>query len=162
MVINDTLWVTGGYNGGALSTTEYVDINSKPPTVTLGPKLPIPMSEHCVAKINDSAIFFMSGTMTYYFNPLNGVWRNGPSMAFSRRYFGCSELKSSTTGIVTKIVVAGGSYSNTTEILDLATEEWSLGKILSIGILSYLFTTNLSSRPCLAPMATRILNGERR
>jgi hypothetical protein len=52
---NDQMWITGGYNGGCLKSTELYDVQSK--TLQTGPDLSQTMDCHCMTKLNETHVF---------------------------------------------------------------------------------------------------------
>ena len=61
IVINDdTLWVTGGYNGGSLASTEYVTVTG----TMFGPDLPMALIHHAMVAINSTCSMVIAGDST--------------------------------------------------------------------------------------------------
>ena len=127
------LWVTGGYGGSWLASTEIVDILANPPTVVPGPELPVRMNGHCIVQLNQSTVLFMGGSpnrkKTFFFDIPSQTWTDGPDMNHDRRDFGCSTM---TTGSDLLVVASGGYDSpSTTELLNMGNSnglKWSAGK----------------------------------
>ena len=58
IVLNDkTLWVTGGYSGGYLASTEYVTVTG----TMLGPDLPMTLDFHAMVVINSTFSMVIGG-----------------------------------------------------------------------------------------------------
>ena len=58
VTINGTkLWITGGYIGGTLSSSEFVQLNGTMP----GPNLPIPLDYHAMININIDFTMIIGG-----------------------------------------------------------------------------------------------------
>ena len=90
----DKLWITGGYDDyNYLNSTEILDVTVSPASVVQGPELPMPMSSHCIAKLNDSTVFFMAERKTFFYDLSANVWTSGPDMAHERYGFGCGNIK---------------------------------------------------------------------
>jgi hypothetical protein len=135
IVINDnTLWVTGGWNGyagGYLASTEYVTVTG----TMIGPDLPMTLVRHAMVAINSTCSMFIGGysngvsASTFYYDRNEEEWINGPSLMQTR--------DGHAAGIVTDevtdehfVAVAGGYGSgnlDSTEILQDG--EWVQGKI---------------------------------
>ena len=119
IVINDnTLWVTGGYGGGFLASTEYVTVTG----TMLGPDLPMGLSSHAMVAINRTCSMVIGGVnlvsytnyqfvnfiaSTSFYDRNEGEWITGPSLMQAR--------ESHAAGIVTDeltdehfVVVTGG------------------------------------------------------
>jgi hypothetical protein len=59
LVLNHThIWITGGYNGNELSSTELVSVGQN---TTKGPELPMKVSSHCLVTVNDSTAMLIGG-----------------------------------------------------------------------------------------------------
>ena len=60
VTINGTkLWITGGYDGGSLSSSEFVQLNGTMP----GPDLPIPLYMHAMININIDLTMIIGGRL---------------------------------------------------------------------------------------------------
>ena len=123
----------GGIGGGDdLATTEYVTVTG----TMLGPDLPMTLVYHAMVAINSTCSMVIGGcndmnqfsyyASTHYYHHNEGKWITGPSLMQAR-----SKMAS---GIITDevsdepfIVVTGGNYLNSTEILQDG--EWVQGKI---------------------------------
>jgi len=136
-IIDGKLWVTGGRSpsAGELVATEFVDTSG---TVTPGPDLPEAMVYACLVQIDASTIFIMHQANTYFFDIPTQAWTPGPTMATSRRDFGCGVMTDSDGSL---FVVAAGGYptgstlTDTTEFLSLrdpAALAWVAGKKLKL------------------------------
>ena len=51
-VVNNSLWVTGGYGNGSIEkrSTEFIQVDG---TVVIGPNLPNPTNGHCMVTLRD-------------------------------------------------------------------------------------------------------------
>ena len=146
IVRNDnTLWVTAGYSGGYLKSTEYVTVTGTTP----GPDLPIWIYEHAIVAINSTCSMFIGGfyagysATTFFYDHNEGEWITGPSL-MQARY-------SHAAGIVTdevtdehSVAVTGGygdsSHLDSSEILQDG--NWVQGKIDTICFLHKLYLRN--------------------
>ena len=65
IVINDNiLWVTGGYGGGYLASTEYVTVTG----TMIGPVLPMAIQYHAMVAINSTCSMVIGGYSNGYYN----------------------------------------------------------------------------------------------
>ena len=133
IVINDnTLWVTGGYYGGYLSSTEYVKMTGTMP----GTDLPMALWYHAMVAINNTCSMVIGGlssggtsTSTFYYDHNEGEWTTGPSMMQAR--------KNHAAGIVTDevtnenfVAVTGGFYYSAVDSTEILQDgEWVQGNI---------------------------------
>ena len=99
--------------------------------VAEGPQLPMPMSGHCLVKVNQTTALFMYRNKTFFFDFPTQSWIDGPEMNYDRVSFGC--------GIMGNVVIAaGGRFTemlNTTEFLSLDDPndfKWSPGTSWSL------------------------------
>ena len=132
IVLNDNiLWVTGGYNGVKLASTEYVKMTG----TMLGPDLPMALEYHAMVAINSTCSMVIGGNadsaLTFFYDHNEDEWINGPSLIEARG--------NHASGIVTDevtdenfVAVTGGSYPwggnlDSTEILQDGF--WVQGKI---------------------------------
>ena len=134
VIFREALWVTGGYNGNRLRSTEIMALDG---TVTSGPNLPADRYGHCMVVLNndefmilgsDSSGSLYRNTMTY--NANSGTFTNGPSMLHDRRDGACSIFYSKLHNDRPVLLVAGGYGDNgTPELLDYSQEnaQWEEG-----------------------------------
>ena len=133
--INDnTLWVTGGWNGyagGYLASTEYVTVTG----TMIGPVLPMAIQYHAMVAINSTCSMVIGGysngysALTIFYDHNEGEWINGPSL-MQARY-------SHAAGIVTDemtdehfISVTGGNYWGDLESTEILQDgNWVQGNI---------------------------------
>ena len=146
IVLNDNiLWVTGGYNGVKLASTEYVKMTGTMP----GPDLPMALYYHAMVAINNTCSMVIGGessgansASTFYYDHNEGEWTTGPSLMQAREF--------PAAGIVTDevtdenfVAVTGGYYYpddlDSTEILQDG--NWVQGNINSATIC-YLIGKN--------------------
>lgn len=123
IVIEDMIWITGGYNNNqTLTSTEQIFLNK---TVREGPKLEEPKESHCMAS-HENKIFIIGGSKSHPHDsaPLNQVQMyngddlfeipiNVSAMAYNRKNHACTIFQSQIHG--------GGDSkeaSTTAEILD--------------------------------------------
>ena len=120
IVLNDnTLWVTGGYNGVGLASTEYVKMTG----TILGPDLPMALEYHAMVAINSTCSMVIGGfskvnsgdlTLTFFYDHNGDEWINGPSLIQARG--------NHASGIVTdevtdeNFVALTGGYSGVCEL----------------------------------------------
>ncbi len=144
IALDDTkLLITGGRdiknNSYVAGTTEIVSPGK--PTIS-GPTLPFPSVSHCLTKINETTLFLSGGfrpeigaeNATYFYFLDTQTWIPGPDMVNVRGDHACTAYRDLKDQQV--IMVAGGyqnpfneeNVRNSTEILDLSTNSWTLGK----------------------------------
>ena len=139
IVFNDnTLWITGGFNGTLLVSTEYVTVTG----TIFGPNLPMALAHHAMVAINSTCSMVIGGydeevehsASTFYYDRSEGEWITGPILIQGRNRH--------AAGIVTDevtdehfVAVTGGYYYysynlDSTEILQDG--EWVQGKIIDM------------------------------
>ena len=149
-VVNNKIYVAGGYNGTCLSTLEVYDLTSNSWTV-LAP-LPSVRCGAAVASVNNQvyAIGGNDGTTQastcFVYNPTSNIWSACTSMTFARTY--------ASAGVVNgKIYVVGGiDYSSGTDFnyveeYNPATNTWATKTPLTtprggpgaVGVGNYLY-----------------------
>ena len=96
------IWITGGFisnhgNGGiSTNTTEILDIETL--TFSAGPDLPIDMTDHCMARYNETHIFIASFLGNYHNSYLVDIDQNPfifhalPRITYHRAGAGCAVL----------------------------------------------------------------------
>ena len=140
IVINDnTLWVTGGSDGGYLASTEYVDLMGTMP----GPDLPMALDSHAMVAINSTCSMVIGGyfdnnyqphtyALTFFYDHIEGEWVNGPILIQARHSHAAGIITDEVTG-EDFVVVTGGNHNNHDNYLDsteiLQDGEWVQGKI---------------------------------
>ena len=148
----------GGYEHEDLNTTEFVytDKESAP-----GPTLDFIIAHHCMAMLNDNAIYIIGGkqdgeisNQVWIADPTNGFEiKKGPSLNEGRYFMSCGVYQDSG---VKKIVVAGGintfkNDTDTVEILDPSSSNtWEFGK-------NFCFTETLIGTSFIFFMPNRFL-----
>ena len=131
IVLNDnTLWVTGGYNGVGLASTEYVKMTG----TMLGPDLPMALGYHAMVAINSTCSMVIGGAnyngisaLTFFYDHNEEEWINGPSLMEERIHHAAGIVTDEVTG-EDFVAVTGGYWTlDSTEILQDG--EWVQGKI---------------------------------
>ena len=139
IVLNDnTLWVTGGYNGVGLASTEYVKMTG----TILGPDLPMALEYHAMVAINSTCSMVIGGgggswlldyfASTFFYDHNEEEWINGPSL-MQERYFHAAGIVTDEVTDEHFVAVTGGhdwyvgNTFDSTEILQDG--EWVQGKI---------------------------------
>jgi hypothetical protein len=129
IVFNDnTLWVTGGYNGVILASTEYVKMTG----TMLGPDLPMALEYHAMVAINSTCSMVIGGNadsaLTFFYDHNDDEWINGPSLIQGRW--------NHASGIVTDevtdehfVTVTGGGFPDLDSTEILQDGFWVQGKI---------------------------------
>ena len=129
IVLNDNiLWVTGGYNGVKLASTEYVKMTG----TMLGPDLPMALEYHAMVAINSTCSMVIGGNsdsaLTFFYDHNQDEWINGPSLIQGR--------SKHASGIVTDevtdehfVTVTGGGFPDLDSTEILQDGFWVQGKI---------------------------------
>ena len=147
IVIDDMIWITGGYNKNhdTLTSTEQIFLNK---THQAGPDLQGPRESHCMASY-ENKIFIIGGSKTHLnagtsLNQVqmyngNGLFKmpvNVSSMNYRRKNHACTIFQSQIHGGRYVLLVAGGDQeekaSKTAEILDFLDgirTKWKLGNL---------------------------------
>jgi hypothetical protein len=94
--------------------------------------LPEPVLEHCLVKLNDTMLMLIGGDnfgvstsstpKTYFFNVLENIWMEGPTLNISRKIHSCGVMiwsNPDTGNDEQVVVVAGGRYAATTASVEL-------------------------------------------
>ena len=120
--MNGGLWLTGGYNGQCLSSTELVYPNG---TVLYGPNLPAPRSTHCVVTLHNGLVMIIGGypesvhKSVITFDPVNNSFDTGPpSTNYDRKQSACTLFYSPMHDNRPVVLTAGGIGQITSEIYD--------------------------------------------
>lgn len=112
VVLPGKLWVSGGWNGNRLQSSEFITIDGK---VTQGPNLPEKLSQHASIKIED--LIFVTGgyngnevTSTTRIYSVTGpsFLKEGPRMNKIRASHGITSFRSNNHDGRSVIMVAGG------------------------------------------------------
>jgi len=120
-VINGTLFSAGGYNGGSLSSTEYIYSNG---TVAPGPNMPTARHQHCSVALHDGRVMIIGSMYSQQpkkvliFNPQDESFTNGPSLIYNRNLAACTLFNSPMHNYRPVVLAAGGYGQRTAEILD--------------------------------------------
>ena len=133
-IFKGALWVTGGFNGGNLDSTEIIALDG---TITSGTNLPNARHGHCMVVLNDDEFMILGSwspsdqyrnTMTY--NANSETFSSGPSMIYDRRSATCSIFRSKLHNDRQVVLCAGGYLDQgTAELLDFSQEnaQWTEG-----------------------------------
>ena len=128
----DTIWITGGWNGNYLSSSEFMTVEGS----MAGPELPIPVDGHQMVAIDNELTMVIGGfspgsvtlAQTFYYDHSNKQWVDGPTLNQARRQHAAGTVTDEVT-MERLVVVSGGfDYSSamkSTEILQDG--DWSLG-----------------------------------
>ena len=130
---NSMLWIMGGYGAigdgyGVVGSTEFVTREG----AVNGPTLPEPSAWHCSVLFPGNGNVYLigvgsnGGNKVWVVNPSNGfTFTQGPSLMTGRYSHACGTMSIGTKSIV---VVAGGMYLDSVEILDPLSNQWVAGK----------------------------------
>ena len=99
-----------------------------------GPDLPTPMDHHCSIRVNTTHIFVSGGLngvddlrTAYLLNWLTRKWTPLPDMTYPRYGHSCGFASDPDRVVAVGGVTGAASTMATSEILDLATLEWTAG-----------------------------------
>ena len=116
---NGTMWwITGGHSNNyiPLKTTETLSIsnNATIQSFSPGPDLPVAMSGHCIARVDDSRVFIAGGqTNAYIYDEINKNFTKLPNLNSKRERPACSAVNIVHDGNnTTTLMVVGGSNFN--------------------------------------------------
>ena len=133
-IFKGMLWVTGGWRGTILDSTEIVALDG---TVKSGTNLPNGREGHCMVVLNNDEFMILGSyqpsgqrkhTMTY--NANSETFISGPSMIHDRMNPACSVFQSKLHNDRPVVLVAGGNDDKgTAELLDFSQEnsQWEEG-----------------------------------
>ena len=120
IVLNDNiLWVTGGWSGAYLASTEYVTSTG----TILGPNLPQPLTNHAMIAINktcsmviggisadySATTYFHEQDRTLFYDHNEGEWITGPSLMQARMNHAAGIVTDEVTD-ESLVAVTGGRY----------------------------------------------------
>ena len=135
IVLNDqTMWILGGSSSSGIShiSTEYMFRNG---TNKEGPPMPLPLSHHTMAKINQTTSFLVGGWTGYVISKKSwyykGKWIEGPDLKIARYGHSLGIIRDSVT-LLEYVVTAGGyagSDTNDVEIMRVDATSWETGKL---------------------------------
>ena len=140
MVLNNNLFLTGGYNGFRLSSIELLSPNATAKTLSV--QLPKGIRSHCQVPWDSESFLVVGGwdgsyrDETYLINVKTNQRSNGPSLNTGRKGHACGELQLNGKSY---IIVTGGFnnvYIRSTEVLDKGNvgQGWKTGKNLKFFI----------------------------
>ena len=138
-VINNTLWVLGGYAepgyGYYSDNTEFIiQGQTNGPD---GPKLPYGLRGMCAVKLSEQEIFVIGGEAgdfnykneVWIYDPQNGFARNqGPSLNMERAEHSCSTMRDAEKIFIVAAGGYNGAYLDSVEIYDPTDNTWHSGK----------------------------------
>ena len=167
LVINGSLWVTGGATDptwNPTSTTELLDYGSESFSVDL----PQGTYSHCIAKINATHGIITGGTSnkeqnrydtTHFINFATMEISDGPKLNVARAFHGCSVFENQGKLIA---MIGGGSDASglldSTEFLDLEAGQnlaWTQGPSLPKRISGFPLVTTTEGTEVIAVGGTR-------
>ena len=134
VVLQNNLFISGGYNGNRLNTIEMLSPNTI--SETLSVTLPEGINSHCQVSFSSNQFMVIGGldgslrAETYLINVETNQLTNGPSLKTARNGHGCGELEVDGKSYI--IVSGGASGLRSTEILDKDNvgQGWQKGKTL--------------------------------
>jgi len=147
IVYNGKLLVTGGFNGGILSSTEWLTIdNNSSLTSEKGEDLPEAMGFHCLEEIKSSNGMLLIGgitsststsSSTWFKQDQARQWEQGPDLNIGRSRH-ASAVIASTSGAGEVVIVSGGwtasGSTDTVEIMKTVSSpqiwKWEPGKLV--------------------------------
>jgi len=144
IVINGKLWISGGYDGSNLASTELVTEQA----VMQSSNLPFTGYGHCSVFLDRTRIMTIGGSSgrhrdeTHIMDTTTNHWTPGPELNKARRFHGCAKV---SIGDKEFVVVSGGSNAlNSVEYLDIANMDqgWQNGIDLSIQLSDHRMVTS--------------------
>ena len=139
-IIGNQLWITGGRlganDGPRTDITELVTVEESKP----GPPLHLPLSSHCVVTVNSTTVAVLGGlslnssdsgiSETWFYHIKDNLWtpERKADMNTARRNFGCLSINTEGEDF---IFVAGGHLISSTEMFNIAANEWENGPDLN-------------------------------
>jgi len=147
-VLNDALWLMGGYGPSEnLKSTELVYPNG---TITSGPYLPTPRTRHCSVQLKDRKILIIGGRtspsdtnhkVTTIYHPETSKFTNGPDMLFEHENFACAHFNSIKHAGRPVVLSAGGRLGSKSELFDYTQENGTWEEIQDV---PYPYTSTLN------------------
>jgi len=141
VVINNNLFLAGGYNGNDLTSIEMLSPDATAQSLSV--QLPTGFSHHCQVPWDSDKYFIIGGSdgsnrdETYFINVKTNRRTNGPSLKTARSSHACGEMDVNGKSY---IIVTGGSLRST-EVLDKNNVEqgWQKGDDFDIPVSKYVF-----------------------
>jgi N-acetylneuraminic acid mutarotase len=133
--------VTGGddRSGSSLNSAEILTEEGWESNI---PSLPVTIYGHCMVTVNSTTVMAIGGFQnnqdfsgkTFYFTFGEDSWTEGPELKNKRVHHSCGRIRRNKESQEMSIIVAGGSYLSSVEILGEASNEWQRGPELPFGI----------------------------
>ena len=121
-VVNNALFITGGFDGSDLATTEYIYDNG---TVQSGPNLPETRYGHCSVTLHDGKVMILGAYVpsslrrnVIIMDPAAHSFGSGPSMSYKREHAACTLFHSPLHNGRPVVLAAGGRNQATAEVYD--------------------------------------------
>ena len=139
-VVKNALFITGGWDGSRLATTEYIYANG---TVVSGPNLPEARSDHCSVTLHDGKVMILGASYrsslrrnVIIMDPADNSFTTGPSMSYGRDRAGCTLFYSPLHNGRPVVLAAGGTDEATAEVYDYTyANQWQTSMYLIISNL---------------------------
>ena len=151
VVIDNNLYLAGGYNGVELRSIEMLSPDAT--SQTLSVQLPTGLSSHCQVQWDSDKFFIIGGSdgskrdETYFINVKTNQLTNGPSLNTARNSHACGEMDVNGKSyiIVTGGIDSSGGSLRSTEVLDKNNvgQGWQKGKNLKF-FLNICLLDNIS------------------
>lgn len=120
--------MTGGFK---INTTETLSEEGWEMAL---PDLPTPEFGHCMVPRDSKSVIVIAASKTYLMESRLS-WANGPPLATPKRYAnGCGRILQNENSSSFSIIVAGGEWTSSVEILDPGASQWRPGPSLPIEI----------------------------
>ena len=133
----EKMWIMGGW------TTDTSYLFGKPEGMSQGPDLPLALEGACALAINNSQTSLVGGhdgdsysRAAFIYDWTNSEWTEVSSMDQPRRLYtgGCGSFTDPASGDIKMVVIGGqGNNGTTTEIYNLANDEWCYGPDYPLG-----------------------------
>ena len=156
VVIDNNLYLAGGYNGNLLTSIEKLSPDATAQTLSV--QLPTGFHSHCQVPWDSETFFIIGGwgdsrrDETYFIDVKTNQLTNGPSLNTARNNHACGELQVKGKSY---IIVTGGyndGFLRSTEVLDKNNfgQGWQKGKNLKFFLnICWLDNISLHFRRCL-------------
>lgn len=135
------LFVTGGWGSSfnKLNSSEVLTKNGWQQSVSM----PVAISSHCMVLMNSTAVIVIGGlqnepekesSRTFIFNSEFKVWSEGPALKESRHNCLCAMVRGNIQSADKSVIVVGGFYKKSTELLDTGSSKWRSGPELPFNV----------------------------
>jgi hypothetical protein len=125
--------ITGGYKSSRASVTT-TEVLTEDGWITSLPALPEAAESHCLVKVNSTTILAIISQNTYFMSNNDQIWIPGPKLNLGRYVAGCGMIQRNSSSYEKSVIVVGGGYWSSAEILDDGASQWRNGPSLPLEI----------------------------